>query len=119
MDQNTLKPPPEDMPIIRIHDIAFAVKRRWMLGVGIFVLGVAATILFNALSPVLYRGTASVVIESASRSGMPSQDATKALRILSESRPVILRALEQSGLSSEEKTALLKSDTMPPHNFEA
>lgn len=95
-----------EINFINIRDIFNASKRHWKLGATIGLLGMAVTIAVTVLSPVLYRSTASVLIENSSKGMMSTheqslsttQDVTKAQKILAESRPVIMKTCDLSGI---------------------
>jgi len=102
-------------------EVLRAVMRHKALAAGIVVMGMTITAIYTATSPVLYRSTASVLIENYSRMSTAypedtityAQDVTKAQRILAQSRPVILRTVELGGESLG-----LSPDTAMPAGFE-
>lgn len=86
-------------------EVLRSVMRHKALAAGIVVVGLAITAAYTASSPVLYRSTASVLIENYNRTFTADpeqtityvQDVTKAQRVLAQSRPVILTTIELSG----------------------
>ena len=103
-------------------ELLVALVRHKLLAACLVILGLGLTAGYTASRPVLYRSTASVLIENFNRSFMSYedqgityvQDVTKAQRILAQSRPVILRTIEISG-----ETVEITSENSLPNGFEA
>src|SRR4051812_30621718 len=104
-------------------DLVRALLRHKLVAITIVVFGMALTAGYTASLPVLFRSTASVLIENFNKAYMSYgeeggltvvQDVTKAQRILAQSRPVIVRISELS--NSQLETV---GDMALPLGFEA
>ena len=87
-------------------EILSALSRHRLAAATVLLAGMGITTAYTASRPVMYKATASVLIEEYTRNIISlerqvirlSPEVTKAQKILAESRPVIARAFEISGV---------------------
>ncbi|MCX7806685.1 MAG: hypothetical protein N3A38_16085, partial [Planctomycetota bacterium] len=88
------------------REVLNALSRHRFAAVTVLLVGMGLAAAYTATRPVLYRSTASVLIEEYTRNIISlerqvirlSPEVTKAQKVLAESRPVLVRASEISGL---------------------